>query len=334
MYEPQLNPPIYTISALDDSEEQKGPPLSEFKPLEVMVIDNASNPQGPAKNVHVTFQVADSTLPGAPQVRKDASDTWKHAVTVGTSPQGHASVQARAMQASGVFRVIAQVQEGTANHAEFRLTVDGNADVSSQVAQLKLVSGDGQTALAGDKDFGDPLVVRALDAGGTKVAGAKVSFVVQPAGSATLMTAVPVTTNSDGDAIVRLTPGASAGKLSVAASCNGQTVAFQLVLVLAEDLVIGTSRVLVVPTRRFDVFDVLVRGKGGETYPSLPFQATIVGSGFIFDGNQTTTGRLTTGPDGRVSLTIRSLSPGAMGSLVVEIGSKKRQAFPLHTKAE
>lgn len=110
-------------------------------------------------------------------------------------------------------------------------TVEGNivatftVTVNVVLSQLIKVSGDGQTAVT-NQPFSAPLVVRALDDRGQPIAGLGVSFAVI-SGSATV-SPTSATTDSQGQASVNVTAGATAGAITIRATSGALSVTFSL----------------------------------------------------------------------------------------------------------
>jgi|GEM_PF-1605796 len=172
-------------------------------PLVVALTD--ANAQ-PAANVAVTFAVA-------------AGGGTLSATTVNTDAQGRASVELTLGATPVANAVTASVGGAKGSPVTF------NATATPAPGTLAIVSGDKQTAVAGNK-LANPLVVSVVDASNQPVAGFDVTFAIA-AGAGTL-SASTVKTNAQGQASVEWTLGtAGANAVTVgAAGQNGSPLTF------------------------------------------------------------------------------------------------------------
>jgi hypothetical protein len=103
------------------------------------------------------------------------------------------------------------------NGASVVLTATGTA---AAFANLVLISGDGQSVLAGTPTA--PMVVKAVDANGNAIAGATVTWTA----SAGTLNNATVTTGADGTAAVILTTDILPGAYTVTATSGASTITF------------------------------------------------------------------------------------------------------------
>jgi len=146
------------------------------------------------------------------------------AVMWSVEPEGQATLSDAQTTTDELGRVSATATLGPApGVAKIRVT-SGVAtglfvlNIETTAAETRLVSGDGQTAVAGGA-FSSPLVVKVVDADGAPISGVAVAFQVV-AGSATIAPDSPIT-DSQGMASVTATAGQSAGAVRVTASAAG-----------------------------------------------------------------------------------------------------------------
>ena len=138
---------------------------------------------------------------------------------VTTDSQGQASATVSAGGATGTYQVTATVGGNTAT---FDLTIDD----AGATQTLEVVSGNGQSAMAGAA-FTYPLVVQVLDGIMNPVPGVTVTFAVA-SGSVTL-SAATVDSSASGYASVTATAGSLAGAARVTVSiAAGSSVRFSL----------------------------------------------------------------------------------------------------------
>lgn len=157
----------------------------------------------------VAWRIASAAGPGAAVVEADAaSDT-----------RGVAGASVRLGGEPGAYRVEASVQEGAS--VAFTATAEAR-----RPAALERVSGDGQTAPAGEP-LADSLVVRALDQFGDPIAGADVAFAIyRGAEGEPALSPSGGTSDAAGRAATSLRVGVLSGTYGVRASAGGDSVAF------------------------------------------------------------------------------------------------------------
>jgi hypothetical protein len=243
----QPGPPAYVTS--NGGTGQTATTRSPFaEPLKVLVTDANGHP---APGATVTFRI----ITGEPLTGTAAFPGGAQTADVVTGAEGEAASPTLTAGASvGSLEVQATVP-GASTSATFFLRVD-----YSPAAQVNIVSGDGQSALAGT-GFDHPLVVQVLDAHGYPVLnGSQVTFEIEPTGPnpGTAVFANGQTTATaginagDGHATSpRLTAGRTAGTFQV------------------------TAVVLDSPTVPRAVFH-------GTTLPQAPTTAEIIGGNYQF----------------------------------------------------
>jgi hypothetical protein len=166
----QPGPPYFVTGVSGDG--QSATTRSPFQePLKVLVSDENGHPSAGAT---VTFRIygGQGNLTGTAAFPGGAQST-----DVVTGADGGATSPVLTAGAGvGYLEVIASVP-GASQSATFSLHVG-----YSPAAQVNIVSGDGQSALAGT-DFEHPLVVQVLDTHGYPVQdGSQVTFQIEPAG--------------------------------------------------------------------------------------------------------------------------------------------------------
>ena len=105
--------------------------------------------------------------------------------------------------------------------------VIGNLTLTAGVQTLQRIGGTHQSASVGSA-FAAPLRVRALGAGGTPVAGARVSFSAPGAGASAILAQATVVTDGEGFAQTDATAGALVGSYLVSARIGGLNQDFSL----------------------------------------------------------------------------------------------------------
>jgi adhesin/invasin len=139
-----------------------------------------------------------------------------------TNTDGQASAIPTLGSLPGSYTV--KVTAGTTTTVSYSFTVTINVTLGG----LSLVSGNSQSAVVGNA-FGNPLVVKAVNASGTAVQGLSVSWAISSGAGA--LAAGTSLTNSSGQASVTVQAGGTAGPLVVTASVSGYTVTFTLTVV-------------------------------------------------------------------------------------------------------
>ncbi len=180
-------------------DDQIGPVGSELEdPLEVLVVDAEGDP---VANVQVAFVLGAASAGGSispDTVETDdegrASTTW---VLGGT--EGEQSVRAEVVGEDLVVTFSAQAER-------------------TSVLTLEMVSGDGQTGVAGTV-LDDPIVVRLVDEEGDGVSGRAVTWVVTTGGGSVS----PGTSDTDGNGLASTswTLGAQSGENELSAVVSG-----------------------------------------------------------------------------------------------------------------
>lgn len=185
---------VLTEVSGDQQRASVGAPLPE--PLVVRVTDGFGNP---IAGVTITWTA-------------DAGGTLSDETTV-TGPDGSASVERTLGPGAGTQHTLASAGGLSGSPVTFTHTAMAGA-----AAVLELVSGDGQSALAGTA-LPDPLVVRAHDADGNPVADLPVTWVVGEGGGG--LAPATSATDADGRASTRWTLGPSAGRNTATAVISG-----------------------------------------------------------------------------------------------------------------
>src|SRR5207237_1399220 len=121
--------------------------------------------------------------------------------SVGTGPDGRASITPTAGAVAGSFTVTATAG---ALSAGFALS-----NTPGAAAALSAASGSGQTATVGTAFA--PLVARVTDRYGNAVGGVAVSFAAPTSGASAVVPGASVSTGSDGRAAITATAGTVAG---------------------------------------------------------------------------------------------------------------------------
>ncbi len=196
-----------------------GPPAQ----MRIVQGNNQSGDPGQRLPLALVAQVTDAggnILEGVPVVWEVVTPGTLTLANVVTASDylGRVSASVTLGSTPGTHQVRVRSREGSAV-ATFSVTVNVT------VSQLVKVSGDNQTTVI-HAAFGAPLVVQANDDRGRPVAGLQISFAVV-SGTATL-SASTATTNTQGQASVSVTAGATAGPITVRASVASFSVTFSL----------------------------------------------------------------------------------------------------------
>jgi uncharacterized protein (TIGR03437 family) len=176
---------------------------------------NQRLPQALVVQVTDAFGNTLSAVPVTWQVLTQGGATLSN-VSSATDANGNASALATLGSVAGNVQV--KVTAGSVS-ATFTLKVN------IPTAGIQKVSGDAQTALISTA-FGAPLVVKVVDAQGSPVLGAAVTFTVT-SGSAAL-SSPSVNTDAFGQASTNVTAGAVAGSITITAATSGFSVSFTL----------------------------------------------------------------------------------------------------------
>ncbi|HEX2778816.1 MAG TPA: Ig-like domain-containing protein [Gemmatimonadaceae bacterium] len=194
----QVTPTVIQMVSGNNQEAIIGSELAN--PLMVEVLDAKGRPVGGQ-------QVSWATTMGGGEVSPTSSVT---------NASGTARAFLRVGSSAGENRVSASL--GTLAPVVFKATARART-----VAQVVIVSGNGQTGAAGSQ-LADPIVVRAVDGQGQAVAGASVTFSITSGGGQ--LSVVLATTDANGLASTRWTLGSASGAQSMfaAAGAVGATI--------------------------------------------------------------------------------------------------------------
>jgi hypothetical protein len=318
----QQGPPQFVTGVGGDG--QSATTRSPFQePLKVLVYDENGHPSADAT---VTFRIrTGGNLTGTAAFPGGAQSTD---VVTGTDG-GAASPVLTAGAGVGYLQVVASVP-GASQSATFNLYVG-----YSPAAQVSIVSGDGQSALAGT-GFAHPLVVQVLDAHGYPVQdGSQVTFQIEPAGPHPGTAHFP-----DGTTTARAGIGAGDGYSTSPAITAGSTPGtFQVTAEVAESpatpraVFTGTTLPQAATTAEITGGNYQF-GSAGTMFPA-PLQVRILdqaghpvpdpAAGVTVTGPATIYGRTTLnvqgGPDGIISMPLTAVGDSGPVTVTVTTGT-------------
>lgn len=261
-----------------------------------------------------TVQVNDGTLPAGKEVAVSFIDKNTHRgmtglgiVRDGKNQWGYTSIQP--VSAAGKVSFALRVPVPLPDNLALRAVLEGDlppvegknmltfiltehvTDNSRQVDRLEKVSGDGQwVQLSDTRPFGN-LVVRALH-NNAPVESASVTWSVtgDPAHTGVTVPSAPVFSDAGGLASVLPVAGHKKGRLTVTATCNGQSVSFNLTILPARaDLALIPGKLpavqpVIATQHQTARVRLITRGNDNEFWPGIPcrfHQATALTPGMV-----------------------------------------------------
>jgi uncharacterized protein (TIGR03437 family) len=201
--------------------------VAQGTPARIAVLQGNGQSGNPGAQILLKGQVVDSSGNPVANVPMSWSITQGAGTLSGQSSQSDASGMAQATLTLGgtpgnvVVQLTGSPSGGTAFSATFTATVNAS------IGGVTVVSGNGQTAVAG-QPFGQSLSVNVTDNTGKAFPNVTVSFAVT-SGSVTL-SAPTSTTDSSGNASVGVTAGTNVGTAVVTASVGSQSATFTLTI--------------------------------------------------------------------------------------------------------
>ena len=197
-----VGPPGQLLKVRGD--QQFGSAGTRLNQIRVAVRDGCNNP---ILGAPLTWEVAP---PGAATIERASG-------TANVAGEGFAIL--RLGNQPGPFQVIARSEETA--------TVF-NLSVNTEPAQMVMISGNGQSVIAGEI-VAMPLIIEVRDEAGQPLPGAGVSFEV--AGGSATLDPVLVQSNSVGRASTTVTAGPGVVPITIVARSSGLTVAFNLTVI-------------------------------------------------------------------------------------------------------
>ncbi|MDE1174178.1 MAG: hypothetical protein PW790_11000 [Parvibaculaceae bacterium] len=223
----------YSLSRVSEYAYKTDPGSIFPKPLIARILAHQMPNSFSVANIPVTF-VSSTDEENSPKLRRAGSqDNFQGSVMVYTDQQGFAAAEALAGNSFDDFTVLARQPDSIGSPVTYILQTT-RPDLSADVDSLQITSGDAQIAFPGDAFFPNPLQVKALNKSGNPVETATINFQIGGVTTTTFGNGKLQTSESTGSGGLTsplvLIPGTTPALFKATASCNGNSVTFDLAL--------------------------------------------------------------------------------------------------------